>query len=412
LQLALPLLAAGSFFLFRGEAADLNDPSLPFFFRLGKDLVFLFLVFPPLYFAVLHRGLALPVTPTIYWLLPLWLAALMLLIGSWKADLSFTPAGLVRNIGFYYAGGAAIAALGWRFNYQLRLFRVFRLLMAFSVGLGLYFYLARENLLLYTIHFRMIGTLGNPNFLGFLVVLWIAVLHGEVAYVGRLKPLHVVELGVALIGLAAAASVAAVLSYGAWIMIVVLAMAVGWLPKISSVRRLFAYELLIGMALVLVGMLLVAGMSDVMQLLVRLQGLGTSETLSVRLADYQRLFLDFAHPGSLLMGQSDAPSYVQFDGSNPSILYNFGLVFFLLWTGYFLFPVVITARFRRALLRRGAASDQLALFLAPALFVAFAVEYWLQYIPEMYPPCVILGWMMFFLVINAHDVNRLAKARE
>jgi hypothetical protein len=77
-----------------------------------------------------------------------------------------------------------------------------------------------------------------------------------------------------------------------------------------------------------------------------------------------------------------------------------------------LFPVVITARFRRALLRRGAASDQLALFLAPALFVAFAVEYWLQYIPEMYPPCVILGWMMFFLVINAHDVNRLAKARE
>ena len=35
LQLAVPMLTAGAFFFYRGEAPDLNDPDLPFAFRLA-----------------------------------------------------------------------------------------------------------------------------------------------------------------------------------------------------------------------------------------------------------------------------------------------------------------------------------------------------------------------------------------
>jgi hypothetical protein len=404
IQLAVPMLAAGSFFVFRSAATDLNNPDLPLAFRLGKDVAFLAVVFMPLYLVVIRRGLILPFVPNIYWLVPIFMGLLMLMIGGVKGGPSFLGGGPVRNIAFYYFGGGAIAALAWWLGYQPLLFRTFRALMAGSVLLGVYFYLFKENILLYTIHFRMIGTLGNPNFLGFLCVIWIAMIPAVVAGEARLRLIRVAELSVAMIGLLGSASMAAMLTLVAWALLVGLMRWRGWLPGGAALTRFLTLAAVAGGTIAVVGALwLAATAPELFQIARRVQALDQSQTVSVRLADYHRLWADFARPPSLLVGQSATPRYVQFDGSNPSVLYNLGIPFFLLWTSYFLFPVMVAWRSRHALLARGGLEDRFVLFLAPLLLVAFGIEYSLQYIPEMYPPCVILGWLMMFVVLRSND---------
>ena len=78
------MLTAGAFFVFRGEATDLNDPNLPFAFRLLKDVAFALAVFVPLAVMTMTRSVQVPVPMAILWMAPPLLALLMMAIGTLK----------------------------------------------------------------------------------------------------------------------------------------------------------------------------------------------------------------------------------------------------------------------------------------------------------------------------------------
>jgi hypothetical protein len=401
LQMAVPMVAAAGFFIFRGEATDLTDPALPIAFRVGKDAAFALLVFVPLILAVLFRGPALRLPLVIYWFAPIALAALMLFIGTIKFHPGFVPVGQVRNMAFYYFGAGALTLLAVQHGYAMRLFTLFRLFMAASVLLGLAFYAFADDLLLYTIHGRMIGTHGNPNFLGYLCFLWIVVIHGRAYAVARRDRLAPWEVVLAVTGLVAAGSIAAVLSYVLWLCAVTVLVALRALPPSSALRRLLAWQLIGGIAItVVMARALGAVDPEVFELAIRIQNMiaGGSESTWVRTSALGELFDAFGSVGNVFIGQSSTSAYVQFDGSAPSILYNLGVPFFLLWCAFFLTPVFFVARRWRTLKRLSTPADGLALMLAPFLVVSVFVEFWIQYVPEMYPTCFIIGWILYFLM--------------
>jgi hypothetical protein len=407
LQLAVPMLTAGAFFFYRGEAPDLNNPDLPFAFRLLKDVVFTAAVFVPFFLIILTRGVVIPPSVALLLLVPTGLAALMMLIGTAKADASFISLGQLRNIGFYYLASGSMALLAWWRGRTMRLFSLFRLLMAFSVSVGVAFYLLADNLLLYTIHGRMIGTLGNPNFLGFLCFLWLVVLHADIASKDSLPFRARVELGLALIGLFGSASLGALMSYVVWAVVVAVLMLAGVIPSSRALKRAATTEGLVILVLLGIAAIFVASHTEALQLFLRIQGVssGESETTSIRFADLVVAYGGLMNARGILLGQDANLQYVQFDGTNQSILYNFGIPFFLLWSAFVLSPVLVGVIAWPRWLASRAREDWLAMMLVPFVFVSFFVEFWIQYVPQMYPTCVIFGLVMYYLVIHSTGRN-------
>jgi len=397
------MLTAGAFFFYRGEAPDLNNPNLPFAFRLLKDVVFTAAVFIPFFLVILTRGVVIPPSVAILLLFPAGLAVLMMLIGTAKADASFISLGQLRNIGFYYLTSGSIALLAWWRDQSMRLFSVFRWLMAFSVAVGVSFYLFADNLLLYTIHGRMIGTLGNPNFLGFLCFLWLVVVHADIAATGTLSVRGRFEIALALIGLVGAASIAAVMSYALWVVIIAALMLGRALPASKALKRAATTQAIVIAVLIIVAGFVVARNSDVFQVFFRIQSVssGESETTSIRFTDLATAYGGLINARGILMGQNANLQYVQFDGTNQSLLYNFGIPFFLLWSAFILSPVLAGMLAWPEWLGRHDREDWLAMMLVPFVLVSFFVEFWIQYVPQMYPTCVIFGLVMYYLVLHA-----------
>lgn len=402
LQFAVPMLTAGAFFVFRGQATDLNDPNLPFAFRLLKDAAFALAVFAPLGVMVLTRAVRVPLPMALLWMAPPALALLMLAIGTLKTGSTFASIGLLRNIGIFYVASGAIALLAWWWGYTRWLFVVFRALMAFSVILGLSFYVLADDILHYTIHGRMIGTLANPNFLGFLCVLWLAVLHAEAARLGRLTLRIVAELALATIGLIGAASLAALLCYVAWMSVVLVLRVFRVIPASRGLGRAFIAEIVMGGLAALVGLTFFLT-NDAAQLLIRvgLVASGGSETTSIRFIDLATTYGGLIAIEGILLGQTASAQYIQFDGTNQTYLYNFGVPFFLLWAAFILSPVVLSARHWRRWAAERTDDDWLAMMLVPFVAVSFFVQFWIQYVPEMYPTCVLFGFVMYFLILHA-----------
>jgi hypothetical protein len=403
LQLAVPMLTAGAFFIYRGEAPDLNNPNLPFAFRLLKDVVFTAAVFIPFFLVILTRGVVVPPSVALLLLAPALLAVLMMLIGTAKADASFISLGQLRNIGFYYLASGSIALLAWWRGRSLRLFSLFRLLMTFSVCLGVAFYVFAENLLLYTIHGRMIGTLGNPNFLGFLCFLWLVVLHADIAAKDSLSMRTRAEIVLALFGLFGSASIAAVLSYASWAVIVAMLVSGGALPRSRALRLAAATQAVVLIVFVVVVAVFVARNSDALQFFFRIQSVssGESETTSIRFADLVTAYGGLINARGILIGQGASLQYVQFDGTNQSLLYNFGIPFFMLWSAFVLSPVFAGIFAWPRWVSARAPEDWLAMMLVPFVFVSFFVEFWIQYVPQMYPTCVIFGLVMYYLLLHS-----------
>lgn len=403
LQLAVPMLTAGAFFFYRGEAADLNNPDLPFAFRLLKDVVFTAAVFVPFFLVVLTRAVVVPPSVAVFLLVPPVLALVMLLIGMAKADTSFISFGQIRNIGFYYLASGIMALLAWWHDQSMRLFSLFRFLMAFSVALGIGFYVFAENLLLYTIHGRMIGTLGNPNFLGFLCFLWLVVLHADIAWRRSLEVRLQAEIALALIGLFGSASLGAVMSYVIWAVIVLALLGAGALPRSAGLKRAVLTQGVVIVLIVAIATPFVAKNSETLQLFLRIQTVsaGQSETTSLRFADLATAYGGLENIRGILVGQRANLKYVQFDGTNQSLLYNFGIPFFLLWSAFILSPVLVGGHAWPKWLQTKDREDWLAMMLVPFVFVSFFVEFWIQYVPQMYPTCVIFGLVMYYLVLHA-----------
>jgi hypothetical protein len=44
----------------------------------------------------------------------------------------------------------------------------------------------------------------------------------------------------------------------------------------------------------------------------------------------------------------------------------------------------------------------------PFVLVSFCVEFWIQYVPQMYPTCVIFGLVMYYLLL--HSTSRRGSA--
>lgn len=408
LQLAVPMLTAGAFFIFRGDATDLNDPHLPMAFRLMKDVAFSIAIAIPLGATFLTKWVRVPPQMVLIWLMPLVIGLLMMLIGHVKAGPGYTSLGFIRNIVGYYGAAGGIAILAWWYGYSTYLFRAFRILMALSVLLGLSFYVfAADSILLYTIHGRMIGTLANPNFLGYACFLWIVIIHALAAARGGLGVLCTLELLLAISGLGASASINAILCFGAWGLIMLVMRFTGMLPSSPGLTRTIRLELVALAAIVVIGASVVLT-SDAIQVIFRLQLLagGQTESTSVRAGDLGRTFDSMISARGLLVGQTSVPQYVQFDGTNQSFLFNFGVPLFLLWSAFILSPVLVALGGWRRWATGRSAEDWLAMMLAPAILVSFLVAFWIQYVAEKYPTCVLIGFCMYFVVLHSLPLQR------
>lgn len=398
--MAVPLLTgAALFFFIPPGVADLNNPYLPVGFRLFKDVAFACAVLIPFCLALDTRR-TVPTAVGFHLVLPVFLVALVLFISILKSDVGFMPAGQLRNMALYFGGGGLVALLARWLGYELHLFRYFRMLMVLSVLLGLSFYAFADDINRYTVHRRMIGTVANPNFLGYFCLIQIALINASLGHQPFTKR-TLAELVLALVALVLSGSSVAALCYLVWLVLVAFLCRARAIPATDALRRAIRFQTVLGtvtVVLVLIGVAAATRLETFGKVIAAFEG--TTDSTSVRMADFGKLFDGLSDPKTFLIGQVVSPRYVGFDGSAPSLLYNLGMPFFVVWLIYFTFPIMTAIRAWGECLRRSRPQDFAVMMLVPFLIVSVGIEFWVQYIPEVYPPCVILGWIMGFVLMN------------
>lgn len=409
LLIGIPMLVPVSIYFTSGSSGNLDDPELPFWFKLMKDVVYFAIIAVILFFSFLKHRLTIPLFYFLYLLVPLILVVIMTLLYSIKFGAEHTPVTQIRNLGFYPPLGGIVALLAFERNIQHKLFQVFRIIMCLGVLAGLSFYLFADNIWLFTVHGRMIGTVANPNSFGLLCFLWLVLLNG-LARERPAKLIHYLEACLALIGLVTSGSLAAALCFGLWLIIIAVGSFFRSLVRATTFSPFLVFQCIFPLMIAAVGLIIIVDtipLSFALQLIEKTQGYGSGESADIRLADSQFIAEQLQSLPFLLFGQTLEPDYRQFDGATPSLLFNFGLPFLILWLLYWLIPVLLVFFGMRSNKSGEIQTLGLINYLALFLLITVVFNFSVQYAPQFYPTCLILSWIMHFLLINTISKKRI-----
>ncbi len=414
IQMALPLIVPVSFFIFTPESVDINNPEVPAWFKIFKDLSFLIVVFAPFLISLMTNKLRLSLSFVLYLLIPLILTLIMICIGSHKFDLDSQFWSLMRNSSLYYVGAGAVVILAYRFDCEMKLFQSYRKLMAFSVFLGLIFYLLPNGLYRFAMNARMIGTVGNPNFMGYFCFLNLVLIHGFIGYEGRIKKWVPLEMLLAYAGLIASASVAAVASYAVWFLLFLGFMIFKFIPFNKRIVSVMLFELFVFLFVVAVGYEILSQLDPVyLQLFRKLTESGAAaESIDIRAADYSMVYEEVsASIQGMLIGSSTKSSYLLMDGAMPNLIYNFGLPFFIVSFLFFILPLFTFMATWKAIKKHSFRESWLVAALSLFIVTSVGIHFWVQMIPQIFPACFIFAWIINYLFLRTTSAGRFNASR-
>jgi len=407
----------GATIFFLSSSGDISNPNIPMEVKASKDLFWAFVVFGLFFLTFCIYRVRAPRAMFLYTLVPLLLFLLDLWISIYKFEIDSEHLGILKNYAMFYFGGGVLVILADRFDAQYTLFTSFRLFMTISVLIGLGFYLLPgESQVSYVYFGRMIATLANPNMLGYLCALHLMLLHGVVYYYGRLSRLEMLEMCVAVAGLIASVSLAAILVFAVAVVLLAALVALRIFPRSGALLKLVGVELAVGLVTLSVFVWIITAMDALSDLNLLYSKaylhlpspmdpeVSTSVVARVETFDLVREEVLGSWNG-FLFGSSQFGEYIKWDSALVNLLLNYGFFSFALWFSFFSLPVVVTFASRR-LLKRHLSQDVCFVFvLSVFLLSSLTTHFWLQYAPETYPTSFFLGWIMAFIMFHVYSVR-------
>jgi hypothetical protein len=274
--------------------------------------------------------------------------------------------------------------------------------------LGLLFYFIATRDMVFTYSGRMISSLGNPNYLGYLSLLYIFVLFGVIYSQPDISFRITAELIVAHLGLFLSLSYAAILCYAVTLVV----MFVIWNLKLMIKNRLLIKLVVMGIFGSVIGSSAVFAMrffrNGIFSVAFKEKvsplssgSIMSLQSVQVRIGAFSLHTAElFSSLKSFLFGAFREKQYVETDGAFLNLAYNFGVPVFVAWLVYFILPVFLAVasfkKIRTSEDPKAAMTFMLSILIASSLLTHF----WIQYLPEKFPACLFIGFALSYILIN------------
>lgn len=395
--------------IFIANRGDISNPNIPFALKVLKDVVVCIAIFLPLLLYRVRKELKMPRTLLLYLLCSVGISLLMIAIALVKYNMDCRLIGILKNYLVYYPSSVVLVFLIHHYKKERYFFNIFRLLMFLILWLGLLLYFAASEDMLFTYSGRMISSLSNPNYLGYLSLLYILVLFGFIYYRSKPSFLITVELIVAHIGLFLSLSYAAILCY----VVIMLIMFIIWILRVMTNNRRLIELIIWGTACFAIGSLTIFltrfFKSDVFSVAFeeKINPLSKGKIMELHSVQVRTEMFStytgelFSSLKSFLFGTFRSKEYIESDSAFLNLAYNFGIPVFIAWLVYFIVPVCFAAiSFKKVKANEdfnAAMTFILSIFIASSLLTHF----WLQYLPEKFPTCLFIGFTLSYILVNS-----------
>ncbi len=407
----------GLIFTVANKGGDIDNPNIPLALKILKDVLVLAAIFLLLLSQGVLRHLKIPRYLFIYFLFSTSVTLTMFAIAIIKFDINSRLLGILKNYMIYYPASGVLALLVNRYNTEKYFFNIFRLVMFLVLSLGILLYFIISEDMLFTYSGRMISTLGNPNYLGYLSLLYIFVLFGFMYHESKISYLTACELIVAHLGLFLSLSFAAIVCYCGGL----IALFMIWILKVMAKNKLL-------IKLVVYGIISSAIASVAVFLMKYFKGGLFSASFNTKIAPLlnksnfltsldKGSFLTFIQPrissfstcipelfASLkpaLLGTLNKDGYVETDSAFLNLAYNFGIPVFIAWLIYFITPVLFTVSSFKKIRTSEEFNASMTFMLSIFITSSVVTHFWVQYLPEKFPTCFFIGFALSYILINA-----------
>lgn len=403
--------------IFVVNRGDIRNPNIPFALKVLKDLVIFVVFFLPVLSNHTRKELKIPKTLCFYILLPVTTSLFMIAIALVKYDIDSRLVGILKNYLVYYSWPVVLALVTHHYKGERYFFDVFRLSMFVVLLLGLLLHFVAREDMVFTYSGRMISSLGNPNCLGYLSLLYILVLFGFMYHQSENSRVISTELIIAHIGLFLSLSYAALLCYG----VILLIMFTIWNMKVvAENRRLIeliiraAGGCVIGCSAVFLtqfynrGVLGVAFEEKIRPLVSgNVMNLDSFRVRATTFCMYTaELFSSFK---SFLFGTFRTEGYVETDSAFLNLAYNFGIPVFIAWLAFFIIPVCFTVVSLKKIKVSQDFNAAMTFMLSIFIVSSVAVHFWIQYLPEKFPTCLFIGFTLSYILTNGLHLKQSEK---
>lgn len=400
---------------------SMGNPETPLLVKMSKDLGTV------LCFAGLMSVFLRDADKSLRWyrllaiLAPVVLGFVMMMIASMTYRMDPTGVGVLKNYIFYYAAAGLTVLVAQMYDMELMLYRCFFKCSAWVVIIGLFCYFAQAVTgLSFTHSGRMISTLGNPNFVGFVMALFIVMTMGQVYFQGRWTRDDKIKLLLGGTGLLLSMSFAAILLVALWVVL----MFFMTLRAKDSRSRFFRFNLIWFMvgglgaffSVAVVGLQSQSMLFEKIQAIFSSSGADSLGFVGPRLKSMFDAFYAVSSSWQGFFTGHEDMGYIETDGAFLNLALNFGAVVLAAWIGLFMLAIGKGV----LLMRRSLDSLDFIGFqvrvLTPFLMLSVAIHFWIQYIPEKFPTCLFIGWVAYQIAFyrdpNAVSARAEADLRE
>jgi hypothetical protein len=109
----------------------------------------------------------------------------------------------------------------------------------------------------------------------------------------------------------------------------------------------------------------------------------------------------FSSLKSFLFGAFREKQYVETDGAFLNLAYNFGVPIFAAWLVYFILPVFLAAASFKKMRTSEDSNAAMTFMLAILIASSLLTHFWIQYLPEKFPACLFIGFVLSYILVNA-----------
>lgn len=415
----IPLLYNGLIFTAVNKSDYIYNPNVPFSFKILKDVLVLIAIFLPLLSHRVLERLKMPRFFLLYILFSTSVALTMCAIAIIKYDIDSRSLGILKNYLVYYPASGVLALLVNHYKKEKYFFNIFRLSIFLVLLLGLLFYfIDKIDKMGFTFTFsgRMISLLGNPNYLGYFSMLYIFVLFGFIYFQSRISFLITFELIIAHLGLFLSFSYTSILCYS----VALVTMFIIWYLELMAKNKLLIKLIIMGIFNSAIGSLAVfltkyfrGGIFSVAfeeKIVPLYKGNITITELPFvqsRISAFYRCPAEiFSSLESFLFGILHIDKYIETDSAFLNLAYNFGIPVFIAWLVYFITPIFFTAVSFKKIRTSEEFNASMTFMLSIFITSSVLTHFWFQYLPEKFPTCFFIGFVLSYILINALQLKR------
>jgi len=405
----IPLLYNGLIFTAVNKSGYIYNPNIPFSFKILKDVVVLTAIFIPLLSHHVRKRLKMPGFFLLYIFFSTSVALTMCAIAIIKYDIDLRLLGILKNYLVYYPASGVLALLVNHYKKEKYFFNIFRLSMFLVLLLGLLFYFIAKTDFTFTFSGRMISLLGNPNYLSYLSMLYIFVLFGFIYFQSRISFLITFELIIAHLGLFLSFSYTSIPCYSVALIIMFIIWYLELMPKNKLLIKIIIMAIFnsaIGSLAVFLTKYFRGGIFSVAfeQKVEPLSKVNITELPFVqsRISTFHMSIAEiFSSLESFLFGTFHAKEYIENPSAFLNLAFNFGMPVLTAWLVYFIVPIFFVAASFKKIRTSEDFNAGMTFMLSILITCSLLIYFWVQYLPEKFPTCFFIGFVLSYILINA-----------